>query len=127
MTITRLHHSAVCVTDIDKAKHFYGEVLGMREVPRPDFPFEGAWYEFDDGSQLHLIVHEAPLTLRGTTAIDPRDGHLALRVDSYEATLERLSRLGVAVVAQWENRTPWAQIYVADPDGNLVELNAERR
>ena len=125
--ITRLHHAAVCVTDIARSKRFYAEVLGLREVPRPDFGFPGAWYEFGDGSQLHLIVHDTPLALRGTTAIDTRDGHLALRVDSYEATLAHLKRQGVDHIAQWDNKTPWAQIYVTDPDGNIVELNAERK
>jgi catechol-2,3-dioxygenase len=24
------------------------------------------------------------------------------------------------------NLTPWPQIYVTDPDGNVIELNAER-
>lgn len=126
MEFDRLHHVAVCVTDIERAKHFYGELLGLVEVPRPDFGFPGAWYEFADGTQLHLIVHEAPRTLRGTTAIDVKDGHLALRVKSYEATLAQLTTMGVEVVAQWQNKTPWAQIYVTDPDGNIVELNAER-
>ena len=127
MIITRLHHSALCVTDIARSKRFYGEVLGLQEIPRPDFDFEGAWYEFADGSQLHLIVHDTPLALRGTTAIDARDGHLALRVDSYQEALERLERLGIECLAYWDNKTPWAQIYVTDPDGNVVELNAERR
>lgn len=127
MTITRLHHSAVCVTDIERSKRFYAEVLGLQEVARPDFDFEGAWYEFADGSQLHLIVHDTPLALRGTRSIDTRDGHLALRVDSYEATLGRLTALGVEHQAYRDNKTPWAQIYLTDPDGNVVELNAERR
>lgn len=123
----RLHHAAVCVTDIERARRFYGDVLGLVEVARPPFDFAGAWYEFQDGTQLHLIVHTTPRTLRGTTAIDTRDGHLALRVESYEATLHRLRELGVECAAHWDNLTPWAQIYVADPDGNVVELNAERR
>lgn len=126
MSVLRLHHSAVCVTDIERAKRFYGDVLGLPEVPRPDFPFAGAWYEFGDGSQLHLIVHDTPRTLRGTMEIDPRDGHLALRVASYDDTLARLQALGIPCIAQRENRTPWAQIYVTDPDGNVLELNAER-
>lgn len=127
MHATRLHHAALCVTDIARARRFYEEVLGLRAVPRPAFPFEGAWYEFADGSQLHLIVHEAPLSLRGTTDIDPRDGHLALRVDSYDAAIDRLRAHGIEYRALPDNITPWAQIYVTDPDGNIVELNAERR
>ena len=62
--ITSLHHVAVCVTDIARSKSFYGGILGLKEVDRPAFPFEGAWYEMGDGRQLHLIVHEHPRTLR---------------------------------------------------------------
>ena len=124
--VSGIHHSAVCVTDLARAKRFYEQVLGLREVPRPDFDFEGAWYEMPDGRQLHLIVHDTPLSLRGTTSIDTRDGHLALRVASYQDTLADLDAKGVPHVAQWDNKTPWAQIYVTDPDGNIVELNAER-
>src|SRR5512134_2864745 len=102
MTMVKgLHHTAVCVTEIERSKRFYSEVLGLHEVARPDFDFEGAWYELPDGRQLHLIVHETPRSLRGTTSIDTKDGHLALRVDSYERTLADLAAKGVAHVAQW--------------------------
>ncbi len=124
--ITTLHHIAVCVTDIARAKVFYAEVLGLTEVERPAFPFEGAWYELSDGRQLHLIVHERPRTLRGTTEIDLRDGHFAFGVADYERTVERLRAAGVACVAKPDNITPWKQVYITDPDGNVIELNAPR-
>lgn len=114
------------MTDIDRARRFYGEVLGLREVERAPFDFPGAWYELPDGSQVHLIVHDSPLALRGTTTIDSKDGHFALWVESYEATLAHLREHSVACVARRVNKTAWAQIYVTDPDGNVVELTAER-
>jgi glyoxylase I family protein len=126
MNISALHHVAVCVTDVTRAKRFYGEVLGLREVERPAFPFGGAWYEMADGRQLHLIAHEQPLTLRGTTDIDPRDGHFAFRVADFDGALAHLQALGVECVARPDNITPWKQIYVTDPDGNVIELNADR-
>ena len=33
--ITGCHHLALCVHDIDVARPFYAEVLGLAEVPRP--------------------------------------------------------------------------------------------
>jgi glyoxylase I family protein len=123
--IENLHHVAVTVTDIARAKQFYGEVLGLRELPRPDFDFEGAWYAAG-GRQIHLICHESTKTLRGTQAIDARDGHLALRVADYDETLAHLRAMGVEVLAQWHNKTLWAQLYVTDPDGNVIELNVAR-
>ena len=124
--ITSLHHVAVCVTEIGRSKKFYGHVLGLTEVPRPAFPYEGAWYQLADGRQVHLIVHEAPRTLRGTTEIDLRDGHFAFAVADYDRTVERLRELSVECVLRPDNVTPWKQIYVTDPDGNVIELNAPR-
>jgi catechol 2,3-dioxygenase-like lactoylglutathione lyase family enzyme len=122
--IESLHHVAVCVTDIDRAKQFYGGVLGLEELPRPPFDFGGAWYALGGSQQLHLIVHPPTLTMRRTTEIDAKDGHLAIRVGSYERTLEHLRRHGIECLDRPRNLTPWPQIYVTDPDGNVIELNA---
>ena len=124
--LTGLSHVAVCVTDLARSKRFYGEVLGLKEVERPAFPFDGAWYELADGRQFHLIVHDHPLTLRGTTRIDLRDGHIALRVEDFDRALAHLQAAGVECVLRPENVTPWKQIYLTDPDGNVIELNALR-
>jgi catechol 2,3-dioxygenase-like lactoylglutathione lyase family enzyme len=124
-TVETLHHISVSVTDLERAKRFYGEVLGLKQVPRPDFDFPGAWYELGD-RQLHLIVHTSPRSLRGTTEVDARDGHFAVRVTDYEATLDHLRAHGVPILDSPVNPTPWSQIYVTDPDGNVIELNVNR-
>ena len=123
--IEALHHVAVCVTDMQRARRFYGEVLGLTEIARPDFPFDGAWYDIG-GRQIHLIVHPPTLTMRRTSRIDARDGHLALRVSDYGRTVEQLRAAGVELLERPDNPTPWAQIYVTDPDGNIIELNVDR-
>lgn len=125
MLIERLHHVSLSVTDLARARRFYADVLGLRELPRPPFDFPGAWFDLGNG-QLHLIVHGAPRSLRGTTEIDSRDGHFALRVSDWEAALERLKAHAVPHVERWENATPFAQIHLTDPDGNGIELNVER-
>ena len=55
MKLERIHHASLCVSDLDRAKIFYSEVLGLEEIARPDFPFPGAWYRAG-GNELHLIV-----------------------------------------------------------------------
>jgi catechol 2,3-dioxygenase-like lactoylglutathione lyase family enzyme len=122
---TSLHHVGILVTDLARAKAFYSEVLGLREVSRPAFDFGGAWYQLGD-RQLHLIVHPGGKTLRGTTAIDSRDGHFAVRVGSYDDTLAFLRSKGIEVRESRQNATPWAQLYITDPDGNVIELNVAR-
>jgi glyoxylase I family protein len=124
IAIETLHHVGICVTDLAKAKQFYGGVLGLRELSRPPFDFGGAWYQLGD-RQLHLIVHAPTKTLRGTREIDARDGHIAIRVRSYDQTVAHLRRHGVECLESPRNLTPWAQIYVTDPDGNVVEFNAD--
>ena len=123
--VSTLHHVSISVTDMARARHFYGTVLGLAELPRPPFDFDGAWYAIGD-RQLHLIVHASTRTLRGTTAIEGRDGHFALRVENIADALAALHRHGVAVLERIENDTPWAQLYVTDPDGNVIELNVDR-
>jgi catechol 2,3-dioxygenase-like lactoylglutathione lyase family enzyme len=64
--------------------------------------------------------------MRGTPEIDGRDGHFAFRVASYDDTVARLRAHGITLVESPRNATPWAQIYVTDPDGNVIEFNVER-
>src|SRR3712207_7383782 len=49
ITVQRIEHVAVVVTDVARAKRFYGEVLGLTEAPRPEsFDFPGAWYRSEE-------------------------------------------------------------------------------
>jgi glyoxylase I family protein len=121
-----IHHVSVCVSDLERAKRFYGEVLGLREVYRPDLGFPGTWYAVGEAQELHLIVHPPSKTRRGTTEIDGKDGHFAFRVGSYDETLARLRAHGVPLLERTNNVTPWDQIYITDPDGNVIEFNVER-
>ena len=50
-----LSHSAFRITDVDKSRAFYENVLGLKPIPRPDFSFKGMWYGIGSG-QIHLIV-----------------------------------------------------------------------
>jgi glyoxylase I family protein len=54
--ITQLLHAALLVQDLEKARHFYGEVLGLIECHRPlDFP--GSWYQLEfRQNQFHRLV-----------------------------------------------------------------------
>jgi glyoxylase I family protein len=125
LDIQSFHHVAVSVTDLARAKAFYGGVLGLHELPRPTFDVDGTWYRLGDG-QLHLIVHPPTRTLRGTREIDLCDGHVALRVTSYDETVAHLTAHGIPFLEREANPTTWQQIYVTDPDGNIVEFTIDR-
>jgi catechol 2,3-dioxygenase-like lactoylglutathione lyase family enzyme len=41
-------------------------------------------------------------------------------------TRAHLEAAGIPFDDRPRNRTPWPQVYVTDPDGNLIELNSAR-
>lgn len=120
-----LHHVSLTVTDLERAKEFYGKTLCLKEIQRPDFDFPGAWYEIE-GHQLHLIVDPSSQTIRKDKSISSREGHFALRVDNYYDTLKWLKQNEVEILEKPYGKSGFAQIFCADPDGNLIELNVNQ-
>lgn len=114
------------MTDLEKAKEFYSGILCLKEIERPNFDFPGAWYEIE-GQQLHLIVDPSSQTIRQDKRLSSREGHFALRVGNYHDTLEWLTQKGVEVLEKPNSKSGFAQIFCADPDGNLIELNVDQK
>ncbi|WP_424765942.1 VOC family protein [Paenibacillus sp. sgz302251] len=119
-----IHHASLIVTNLERAKAFYTGILCLREIERPAFDFPGAWYAIgDNGNQLHLLVHDGETARTG--GIDTRDGHFAIRISHYKQTIEWLEQHGITFKAKPDSITGFAQIFILDPDRNIIELNAE--
>jgi catechol 2,3-dioxygenase-like lactoylglutathione lyase family enzyme len=114
MRITKMLHAALLVTDLERAKKFYGGVLGLEEKQRHSFDFAGAWYDLGE-AELHLMVTDRPPVANRP----PRDFHVAFAIDDIEATKRALEESGIRYR---EGRSGLAQIFLRDPDGNLIEL-----
>ena len=113
MPITGLHHVQLAAPPDreDEARHFYGELLGLREIPKPEQlqARGGVWFQAG-AQQLHIGVEEpfAPA----------RKAHPALRVDDLDALATRL-----APNVTWDDSLPGTRrFYSADPFGNRIEL-----
>jgi catechol 2,3-dioxygenase-like lactoylglutathione lyase family enzyme len=126
ITYKCLHHVSLTVTDLERAKNFYGKILGLKEIPRPDFDFPGAWYEIE-GQQVHLIVEPTSQTIRPDKGLYSREGHFALRVENYYEALNWLKQNQVEILEKPDGKSGFAQIFCADPDGNLIELNVDQK
>jgi glyoxylase I family protein len=125
-----LHHAALYVSDLDKTRGFYSGILGMTEVARPaDFTFPGAYFRRGT-AEVHVVVETEP---NRTAALRPdwsaeelRTGytvHFALKVDSLDSYRQALLDHGTQPVGGPRIRADHVeQIYLADPDGYVVEL-----
>ena len=86
MKIEAIHHVSLGVTDLERSRQFYHEILQLEEIARPPFNFPGAWFSAGASQQVHLIVHPNS-TFRTGKGLDTRDGHFAVRVASYRQTV----------------------------------------
>ena len=109
--------------DMEAAKRFYGEQLGL--TPGPDFII---WAEFTtpDGQTIALD------TVSAKNSEHPKP-YLALETDDLAAEITRLTDAGVTVLMEpWSNHDPnGAEVcrmaIVMDPNGNPVMLHQNTR
>lgn len=116
MNISKLLHAALLVNDLARAREFYEGVLGLKEKPRHAFDFEGVWYDLGE-NELHLMT--APDALPSARQRPRRDFHVAFLIDDCEVAKAHLAKLGIPFR---EGRHGLPQLFVRDPDGNLIEL-----
>jgi len=119
-----LHHVSIVVTDLNRSLTFYCGILGLSQIVRPPFDFEGAWLEVGDQA-IHLLVNPKGQTLRADGSIDGRDGHFAFGVDRYSRVKHLLEDAGVVCRGNPGSITGRAQIFCCDPDGNVLEFNCD--
>ena len=115
-----IHHINVTVPkSLEEAtKHFYGEVMGLQEVPKPESSRGrgGAWYQLGP-VQLHLSVENlegAPLSKR----------HVCYMVPDLNAAEEHFRSAGVEIIPDDMPIPGWPRFYVRDPGGNRLEIAA---
>jgi catechol 2,3-dioxygenase-like lactoylglutathione lyase family enzyme len=113
LRVTQIDHVSVLITDVERSRRFYRDVLGLREIAKPKtFDFVVVW--FDLGSQqLHLLLKDRP------DAVSPR--HFALRVADVAAARAHFRAHGVAV-AETTPIPHCDRFFIADPDGNRIEI-----
>lgn len=117
MDIQRLDHVQLAMPPggEDRARAFYRDVLGIREVPKPPHlaKLGGCWFE-RDAVKVHLSadpdfrpVHKA---------------HVAFIVAHLGDLVRKLEHAGCNVIRDEASRDGYQHAYVDDPFGNRLEL-----
>ncbi len=142
----RFAHTNLTVTDLDLMSAFYCDVFGCR--PTMDVErYGGPWVEAitavpgaaidvqhlrlpgggEDGPTLELIRYAEGV---GAQALDPRRpgfGHVAFHVDDVGAAIAAVEaagggRVGKVASVHIPGRGSVTEVYVTDPEGNIIEL-----
>ena len=117
--IKGLNHYAIAVLDLEKSITFYHDILGFDFLTRPDFDFEGAWFDCGNGISLHLIQDKNVLVQNS----DSRKLHFAFSVFDVQQTKELLMKFGIQILKDIKPRPDgMLQMFVADPDGYMIEF-----
>jgi len=121
MLIRRLQHTSIGIDAAREAeaRHFYGDVLGLREKRRPLALKDRAliWYDVgEEDDEIHLILTDP----KRFSALRPGD-HFCIEVEDLGAMADRLQRHDVEILAATEiDGRP--RFFVNDPCGNSIEF-----
>ena len=99
------------------AKHFYGVVMGLLEIPKPEASRArgGAWYQLG-ALQLHLSIEDG----LGENCISKR--HVCYTVEDLTAAEQKFRNAGVEIIPDDLPTPGWSRFYVRDPGGNRLEI-----
>jgi catechol 2,3-dioxygenase-like lactoylglutathione lyase family enzyme len=115
----KIHHVNVTVpkSGEEAAKNFYGVVLGLKEIPKPEDSRGrgGAWYQLGE-TQLHLSLEDG----LGEDCISKR--HVCYTVSNLADAEEQFRKAGVQIFPDDIPTPGWSRFYVRDPGGNRLEI-----
>ena len=114
--IKEIAFTAYRVTDIERARAFYQERLGLKAA----MEYGGVWIEYGIGEATFVIQSVSPEPPGGSR------GMVAFEVDDFDATVAGLKAAAVPFAMEtMETGVCWTAI-VQDPDGNPVCIHKRK-
>jgi glyoxylase I family protein len=136
-TLRRVHHIALHVKDMDASRHFYGVVLGLRELTGGEVPTTLKKL-FEAGEVANFITPDGTiLDLFWKPNLPPPDadpgreftraGHLAFDIEpqEFDRAVEVILHNQIPIDHGPVSRPTGRGVYFYDPDGFLVEIRCD--
>jgi glyoxylase I family protein len=113
MHLRQIDHVSLIITNVPAARHLYGTILGLREIPAPkEFDFVAIW--FDLGSTyLHLLLKDQADTISPRHVCFETTDIVAARAQAFAHGLKIDETVKIAAADRF---------FVRDPDGNRIEI-----
>lgn len=122
----QLDHATIVTAELDTARRFFVDVVGLTVGARPPFSIDGYWLYANGRPLIHLVDATVPATA-GRAA--PRIDHIAFRLDSADEWRALLQRLQVtdtpyqlAEVPPLGPQHAELQLFVALAPGVVIEF-----
>lgn len=126
MKVKALDHVNIITADLDGTARFYAELFGLERRDGPMAPHHGQWMHDADGRAiLHLNSLDCPRAYDREVAEGATGAihHVALNCAGHDEMLARLRARGLEFQTNLVGAIGLRQIFVADPNGVLLELN----
>ena len=129
--VTAMEHVLVLADDIERAREFYCDVVGLELGDRPALEFPGYWLYAGSQRPVCTWRHASPILEHARKlGLPVADGagpgpvdHIAFRGTDYEQTRALLDRKGVPAVLNTVPGGGPRQVFVQDPSGVRIEIN----
>ena len=126
MKLNSVHHIAIIVSDIEKAREFYIKKLGfeaIREIYRKERDDWKLDLRVDEHTELEIFAEKnPPKRVNRPEACGLR--HLAFRVASVEETVKELDEIGIECEPiRTDTYTGEKMTFFFDPDGLPLEIH----
>ena len=119
MEIIEINHIQITVPEsaLESSKRFYGAILGLEEIRRPDSTSRrgGAWY-LVGATELHLSVEDASVSNESSKR------HICYLVGDLSDAESEFRRAGIEILPDERPIPGCARFYVRDPGGNKIEI-----
>lgn len=122
MTVTKLLHTRMRVSDMDQTIAFYTGVLGLEVLERKVSP-RGSHLAFLKVPNSQELIELCSFPASGAVKVQEDLVHLAFEVENLDRTIESLSRKGIPITDGPTRTSSGSRfIFIDAPDGYEIEL-----